>query len=157
MENKTIEIQYTHYLSIEELPLEYKQLIQEARKAKLQAYAPYSRFRVGAAVLLSDNSIIRANNQENISYPEGLCAERVALFYASANYPDKTIKAIAIAGANVGKLTDSSITPCGGCRQVMAEYENKQKETIKVLMTAASGEIILVDGIDKLLPFQFKM
>jgi len=157
MENKTIEIQYTHYRSIEELPSEYQQLIQEARKAKLQAYAPYSRFRVGAAVLLSDNSIIIANNKENISYPEGLCAERVALFYASANYPDKTIKAIAIAGASVGELTDSSITPCGGCRQVMAEYENKQKETIKVLMTAASGEIILVDGIDKLLPFQFKM
>jgi cytidine deaminase len=157
MEDKTIEIQYTHYLSIEELPLECQQLIHEARKAGLQAYAPYSRFRVGAAVLLSDNSIIRANNQENIAYPEGLCAERVALFYASANYPDKTIKAIAIAGANVSELTDSSITPCGGCRQVMAEYEHKQKEKIKIFMTGISGGIIAVHGIDNLLPLRFKM
>ncbi len=157
MENKTIEIQYTHYRSIDELSSEYQQLIHETRKAGLHAHAPYSRFHVGAAVLLSDHSIITANNQENISYPEGLCAERIALFYASSQHPDKKILAIAIAGNSEIEITTHPIAPCGGCRQVMAEYETKQKETIKVFMTAASGEIIVVDGIDNLLPFQFTM
>lgn len=157
MENKNIEIQYTLYHGLEELTIEDQNLIHQARNASLKAYAPYSQFRVGAAVLLSNNEILSANNQENSSYPEGLCAERNVLFYASANFPNEKIIAIAIAGNSALKKTDTPITPCGGCRQVIAEYEHKQKDTIKILMTGFTGEIIVVDGIDHLLPLGFEL
>lgn len=157
MQNKKIEINYCIYLSSEELTEEDKKLVLQARAISLKAYAPYSQFRVGTAILLSSNKVIVANNQENASYPEGLCAERIALFYASANYPNKKIKTIAIAGNSELQITDNPITPCGACRQVIAEYEIKQKEKIKILMTGISGKIIAVEGIDNLLPFCFKM
>lgn len=157
MENKNIEIQYTLYHGLEELAIEDQNLIHQARNASLKAYAPYSQFRVGAAVLLSNDKIITANNQENSSYPEGSCAERNALFYASANFPNEKIIAIAIAGNSALKKTDTPITPCGGCRQVIAEYEHKQKEKIRILMTGFTGDIIAVIGIDHLLPLGFEM
>lgn len=152
------EIQYTIYDSIDDkLDVTIKGLIQAARQASQQAYAPYSRFKVGAAVLLSNNKIITANNQENASYPEGLCAERVALFYTSAQYPKEIMLALAVAGNSELKQTNTPITPCGACRQVLAEYESKQKEKIKVYMTGMNGEIMMVEGIDNLLPFRFEL
>lgn len=116
MQNKKIEINYCVYLSSEELTEEDKKLVLQARAISLKAYVPYSQFRVGTAILLSSNKVIVANNQENASYPEGLCAERIALFYASANYPNKKIKTIAIAGNSELQITDNPITPCGACR-----------------------------------------
>ncbi len=157
MQNKKIEINYSVYLSSEELSDEDKKLVLQARKISLKAYAPYSQFRVGAAVLLSSKKVILANNQENVSYPEGMCAERIALFYASANYSNKKIKTIAIAGNSELQITDNPITPCGACRQTIAEYEIKQKEKIKVIMTGISGKVIVIEGIENLLPFCFKM
>ncbi len=157
MQHISSKIQYRIYTSLEELTAEERNLVLEARSASVKAYAPYSRFRVGTAILLSNNQIITANNQENISFPEGLCAERVALFSASANYPNETISAIAVAGNSTLKTTDTPITPCGGCRQVLAEYESKQKSKIKVIMTGITGNIITVEGIDNLLPLRFEM
>lgn len=157
MQNKKIEINYSVYLSSEELSDEDKKLVLQARKISLKAYAPYSQFRVGAAVLLSSKKVILANNQENVSYPEGMCAERIALFYASANYSNKKIKTIAIAGNSELQIIDNPITPCGACRQTIAEYEIKQKEKIKVIMTGISGKVIVIEGIENLLPFCFKM
>lgn len=151
------EIQYTTYQSIDELDIHMQALIQATWQASEQAYAPYSKFKVGAAVLLSNGKIITANNQENASYPEGLCAERVALFYASAQYPNKKIIALAVAGNSNQNITDIPITPCGGCRQVLSEYESKQQEIIKIFMTGISGKIMMVDGIDNLLPFRFEL
>ena len=157
MENKKVEIQYIVYQNHDELSYIDKNLVLEARLASEKAYAPYSRFRVGAAILLSNNQIITANNQENVSYPEGLCAERNALFYASANFPNEKIISIAVAGNSILKTTDIPISPCGGCRQVMAEYERKQNHKIKVLMTGIKGEIMVVNGIENLLPLGFEM
>lgn len=152
------EIKYTIYDSIDDiLDVTIKELIHAARQASENAYAPYSKFKVGAAVLLSNNKIIKANNQENASYPEGLCAERVALFYASAQYPNEKMLALAIAGNSELKQINTPITPCGACRQVLAEYESKQKEKIKVYMTGMSGEIMMVEGIENLLPFRFEL
>lgn len=157
MQEKKIDLHYKIYTSVAELKEEDQQLIDKAKKASLNAYAPYSQFRVGTAILLDNQEIITANNQENTSYPEGLCAERTALFYASANFPKNTIKTIAIVGNNSLKITDKPITPCGGCRQVMAEYESKQQSKIRVLMAGVEGEIIEVNGMDNLLPFRFVM
>ncbi len=157
MEINKKEIQYTTYQSIDELDINMQALIEASRQASEQAYAPYSKFKVGAAVLLSNDKIITANNQENASYPEGLCAERVALFYASSQYPKEKIRALAIAGNSNPHTTDNLITPCGGCRQVLAEYESKQQEKIKIFMTGMKGKIMMVDGIDNLLPFRFEL
>jgi cytidine deaminase len=157
MENKKVEIQYTVYQNRDELSESDQKLVQEAQTASEKAYAPYSRFRVGAAVLLSNNQIITANNQENIAYPEGLCAERNALFYASANFPNEKIVSIAIAGNHSLNITDFPITPCGGCRQIMAEYERKQQLKINVIMAGITGTIFIVNGIDNLLPLGFEM
>ena len=157
MKNVEIHCNLTEYESVEELDLDDRELLVEAKASMNKAYAPYSHFHVGAAIMLENGIILRGNNQENASYPEGLCAERIALFYASANYPNKKIKTIAIAGNSELQITDNPITPCGACRQVIAEYEIKQKEKIKILMTGISGKIIAVEGIDNLLPFCFKM
>ncbi|MDD2621512.1 MAG: cytidine deaminase [Bacteroidales bacterium] len=151
------EIHYTLFHSIEELAESEQELIKVARLSSEKAYAPYSKFKVGASVLLSNHQIISANNQENASYPEGLCAERVALFYASAQYPNEKISALAIAGNANSENQYKPITPCGACRQVLAEYESKQQEKIKIFMTGMNGKIMMVDGIDNLLPFRFEL
>lgn len=148
----TIHIKY--YESGEALPASYQTLINKAKEAAQNAYAPYSHFKVGAALLLADGSIVTGNNQENIAYPSGLCAERVAIYHASATKPGVEIEAIA-----VEILTDvvvSGASPCGSCRQAMAEYETKQNKPIIVIMPAENGGHYVADSIDDLLPFQFK-
>ena len=149
MDKQKLEIQYTVYKSIDELIDEDKLLIEKAKQTSINAYAPYSMFRVGAAVLLDNNEIFTANNQENASYPEGLCAERIALFYAMAQYPKQKIKSIAICG------NASFVSPCGGCRQVMLECENRTNEKMRILLSKTSGEILLIEGVENLLPFHF--
>lgn len=131
-------------------------LFKTCKKAVNQAYAPYSRFRVGAAVLLEDGSIYEGNNQENAAYPSGLCAERVALFYASAIKPDVGIKAIAVTiDYSNNPDFDEIISPCGSCRQVIAEYEHKFKQPISIYLLGKKEKVCLIDSMKTLLPFYF--
>jgi cytidine deaminase len=138
--------------SIAELNQTDAMLIDEANKALESAYAPYSEFRVGCALLLEDGTVVRGNNQENAAYPSGLCAERVAFFYAAANYPDKKIIAAAITTANQLK---EPVAPCGACRQVMAEYELKQNSKIRLVLSNSENHIYVINSIAELLPLQF--
>ena len=137
------------------LSTELYSLMDQAIEARGKAYAPYSNFQVGAAVLLENGIVVHGNNQENAAYPSGLCAERVAIFYAAANYPKVSIKAIAITANAVLKPLEKPAAPCGNCRQAMAEYEQKQEQPIKVLFMGASGPVIQCDSVLNLLPFAF--
>ena len=132
-----------------------KDLIQRSKDALKDAYAPYSGFLVGSSVLLSDGKIISANNQENVAFPSGLCAERVVLFNAGANYPNLEIDIIAVsAKSNLYEITDI-ISPCGACRQVMAEYQEKQNKKIKILLHLNNDEVLIFSSVDDLLPLLF--
>lgn len=131
-----------------------KKLITKAKDATKKSYAPYSCFNVGAAVLLMNGEIITGNNQENAAYPSGICAERTALFYANAQYPDIAVEAIAIAAFHDGKFTDEACTPCGSCRQVLIEIENRFDRPIRIIMYGTK-HIYEVDSIKKLLPLSF--
>ena len=132
-----------------------KELIQISKDALKDAYAPYSGFLVGSSILLSDGKIISANNQENVAFPSGLCAERVVLFNAGANYPNLEIDIIAVsAKSNLYEITDI-ISPCGACRQVMAEYQEKQNKKIKILLHLNNDDVLIFSSVDDLLPLLF--
>lgn len=154
MKHKSITINYTESETISELPEVDQQLMQEAIKTAGNAYAPYSGFGVGAAVLLSSGKVVTGNNQENAAYPSGLCAERVALFAASALYPDEKIETIVVTIKTAHRLIDP-VSPCGACRQVIAEYENRQNQKIKIIFSGETGKSFTVDGIENLLPIIF--
>ena len=154
MTNKEIKIAYREYESASQLDPEEKELVQSAIEAMGSAYAPYSKFNVGAAVMLEDGEIIKGSNQENAAYPSGLCAERTALFYASASRPGKAMKAIAIAAGQTGVLCSNPATPCGACRQVMAQYQTKSGRPMKVILAGAE-RIWVFDKVDDLLPLIF--
>ncbi len=154
MKHKNLTINYTESDTISELPEADQLLMQEAIKSAGKAYAPYSGFSVGAAVLLSSGKIITGNYQENAAYPSGLCAERVALFAASALYPDVKIDTIVVTIKTAHKITEP-VSPCGACRQVIAEYENRQNQKIKIIFSGETGKSITVDGIENLLPIIF--
>jgi cytidine deaminase len=155
MKNIEIRSVFTEYDSQAELSEEDSGLISEARGIMKQAYAPYSQFHVGAAVLLEDGTVVKGNNQENASYPIGLCAERVAIFSAGANYPDKKIKAIAISARSDHFDVNKPVTPCGACRQAIAEYEHRHKNKIRMIMSGESGKILIAESIGNFLPYQF--
>lgn len=131
-----------------------KKLIEAAKAATENAYAPYSGFSVGAAVLLENGEIISGNNQENAAYPSGLCAERTTVFFANASRPDQKIEAIAIAARHKGRFTDDVITPCGGCRQVLLETENRFKAPMKIMMYGG-GSVYMLESAKDLLPLSF--
>ncbi|MBN1338851.1 MAG: cytidine deaminase [Bacteroidales bacterium] len=131
-------------------------LLEKAREAVGNAYAPYSGYHVGAAVRLANGVTVQGNNQENVAYPDGMCAERVALFYASSQYPDIPVQAVAITARAADFLIDSPVTPCGSCRQVMAEWENRYNQGIRLILQGEAGIIYLVDGVDNLLPLMFR-
>lgn len=133
---------------------EDKTLIQAALKATKNAYAPYSGFRVGAAALLSDGSMVTGCNQENAAYPSGLCAERVALFYIQSQFPGKSVTTMAITAVHKGKQTREPVYPCGSCRQVMLEHETIHRHPIRLLF-AGAGKVIEVDSTAQLMPFHF--
>ena len=154
MTNKEIKIAYQEFQSLDELEAKDKELAQAAVEATELAYAPYSKFNVGAAVLFEDGVIIKGSNQENAAYPSGLCAERTALFYASASRPDKAMTAIAIAAAQNGVLCQTPATPCGACRQVMAQYQLKSGLPMMVLLVGAH-KIWKFEKVDDLLPLIF--
>ena len=154
MQEKDINISYKEYNSLHELPSEYRKLLEKATEATRSSYAPYSKFNVGAAVLFQDGEIIKGANQENAAYPSGLCAERTALFYASASRPEKAMVAIAIAACQDGQLLETPVTPCGACRQVMAQYQLKSGLPMMVLLVGAHS-ILKFEKVDDLLPFIF--
>ncbi|HXB40377.1 MAG TPA: cytidine deaminase [Bacteroidia bacterium] len=134
------------------LPAEDLKLLKEAERIAEEAYAPYSQFKVGAAVLLDNGQIITGNNQENAAYPSGICAERVALFYAAAQNKSAVIKSIAISCHSNSK---DPVTPCGACRQVIAEYEQKQGKKIRLIMGFQGAKTYVAQSIENLLPFMF--
>lgn len=138
-----------------ELQTQVIDLINQAKQAALKARAPYSDFQVGAALLLSDSTIVLGNNQENAAYPAGLCAERVAFFAAKANKPDVQILKVAIVALKMNANEHNIPAPCGSCRQVMSEYENEQPEPIEVYLTGGTGDILMSSSIENLLPFKF--
>ena len=154
MTSKEIKIAYQEFDSIDELDAKDRELAQAAVEATAQAYAPYSKFNVGAAVLFKDGVIVKGANQENAAYPSGLCAERTALFYASASRPDKAMVAIAIAAGQNGQLCEMPATPCGACRQVMAQYQLKSGLPMRVLLVGAH-KIWRFEKVDDLLPLIF--
>ena len=141
---------------ISELSEQEQQLVANAKTAFKTAYAPYSGFLVGASILLENGEIINGSNQENVAYPSGLCAERVALFYAGAKYPDVKVKTIAVSVLSKNFEVKDVISPCGACRQVMAEYEDKQEQAIKVILHSPTDEALIANTVEDLLPFMFK-
>jgi len=150
-----IVISYHEYNSIADLDPADRSLLEDARLAMKSAYAPYSAYHVGAAVLLENEKVVSGNNQENAAYPSGLCAERVALFYASSQYPDTPVKAIAIAAKAKNFDISTMVTPCGSCRQVMAETENRFHTNMRLIMGGENGTIIIVEGVKNILPLMF--
>ena len=154
MTEKQINIRFEEYASIEEMAAEDRELASEAIAAMNNAYAPYSHFHVGAAVRMSNGQIVCGSNQENAAFPSGLCAERTAMFSASARFPDKELRSIAIAGGVYGRLTMEPCTPCGACRQVMAQYQTKASKPMSVIMIGAS-RIWKFKKVDDILPLIF--
>ena len=139
---------------MEELPIEDRELSLAAIGAIKGAYAPYSNFCVGAAVRLDDGTVVTGANQENAAFPSGLCAERTAMFSAGAAYPDKALVSIAIAGGLNGVLDKNPTSPCGACRQVMAQYQTKSGKDMSIILVG-DGKILKFNRVDDLLPFIF--
>ena len=155
MTNKEIKIAYQEFQSLDELEAKDKELAQAAVEATELAYAPYSKFNVGAAVLFEDGVIIKGSNQENAAYPSGLCAERVALFHAHHTFPKESVKAIAvIARGSDGNITPELTFPCAACIQVMVESEKRGNGPIAIIIGSAT-KVLMVDSVQNLLPFSF--
>ncbi|WP_400081121.1 cytidine deaminase [Winogradskyella sp. R77965] len=155
MKEVKIETTLQVYLNIDELPEAIQDLMDKAVKARENAYAPYSKFNVGAAILLDNNEIIIGSNQENASYPSGLCAERTAIYYAGAKYPNAKILKMAVSASSQNKVTNKPIPPCGACRQSIAEYEIKQNQPIEIYFMGKEGKVVKSDSLANLLPLLF--
>ncbi len=153
MQKREMTITYS-IAKLEDFDKQYQYLIKEAKEQTQKAYAPYSDFSVGASILLEDGTIVCGNNQENIAYPSGLCAERTAMFYANSQYPDTKPIAIAIAAKNEQGFLTKPICPCGGCRQALLESELRYKTPIKVILYGTQ-EIYVINSIADMLPFAF--
>ena len=143
------------YNTIEELPVSIQELFVKAQQARDVAYAPYSHFKVGVALRLDNGTIIQGSNQENAAYPSGLCAERVAVFYAGANYPNASITTLAITVKSLDKVITKPVAPCGACRQSLVEYEINQNTPIQIYFMGETGKIIKVASVKNLLPLVF--
>lgn len=137
-----------------ELTEEQKSVVEAAKRATLGSYAPYSRFNVGAAVLLDNGEIVTGSNQENAAYPSGICAERTALFYAGAHFPEAKVRKMAIIASQNGEFTEKLCSPCGACRQVMLESQYRAGAPVEVMMCGRE-EIYIAPSVDALLPFGF--
>lgn len=153
MEQIDINISIESY-QLDELSPQDQELVQAAIEATKNAYANYSRFYVGAALRLENGKIVIGANQENAAFPSGLCAERTAVFAAQANYPDSPIETLAIAGRNEKGVLPDPITPCGACRQVILEIEDRYKKPIKILLYGTQ-KIYCVRSVKDLLPLSF--
>ena len=141
--------------SMEDLNTVSKNLLLSAKEAAKNAYAPYSKFNVGCALLLENGEIILGNNQENIAYPSGLCAERTAVFYAGANFPTIPIKMLAVTAFAKSYEVNQPVMPCGACLQSMSEFELRFSKPIQIILQGNSGPIYVAEGTKTFLPFQF--
>ena len=141
--------------SIDELSAQEREVVEAARKATANSYAVYSGFNVGAAVRLSDGTVVSGTNQENAAYPSGLCAERTTLFWANSQYPDKAVEILAIAARTAEGELERPITPCGACRQVILETEKRFKTPIRIILYGSKECYIIEDGIKTLMPLSF--
>ena len=155
MKEINITTKFAVFETSNELPETTKDLMNQAVAIRKDAYAPYSKFRVGAAILLDNGKIVLGSNQENAAYPSGLCAERVAIFQAGAIYPDTRILEIAISATADEKPVTTPIPPCGSCRQSIAEYESRQESPIAIYFMGESGPVYKSDSLKNLLPFMF--
>jgi cytidine deaminase len=153
MQNKIIKTEVEIY-KLDELNPEYRDLLNCAKEASFKSYAPYSDFHVGAAVLLENGKTVTGSNQENAAYPSGLCAERTAIFYANAQYPDVPVKALAIAARANGSFLAEPVTPCGSCRQVLLETEIRFKKPFDILLYGTL-HVYKINAASKLLPLCF--
>ena len=155
MNTQNFSISYETYSGLDELSATDKMLCEKAKEAMATSHSPYSKFKVGTAILLADEQIVLGSNQENVAYPSGLCAERVALFYIGSNNPKAVIKTMAItAQTDVFKIVNP-VTSCGGCLQVMIEAEKRQGSPIEVLFYCIDGQILKVKSVKNLIPFAF--
>ena len=152
---KEFSFKYDILNNINELPNKEKTLLQKARENTQNAYAPYSQFHVSAVALLDNGETICATNQENASYPVGICAERVLLSAVSSLQPGALIKTIAISYDNIHGESDKPISPCGICRQSLLEYETRFNVQVKIIMSGLDGEVLIVEDAKQLLPFSF--
>jgi cytidine deaminase len=155
MKEITITSSFSVFESTEELPNDVRDLMRQAVEIRKKAYAPYSKFRVGAALLLDNGKVVLGSNQESAAYPSGLCAERVAIFQAGAIYPEAKMMKIAISATSDTNPTSTPTPPCGGCRQSISEYEFKQDYPIEIYFSGESGPIYKSDSLKNLLPFTF--
>lgn len=155
MKEINITTKFAVFENFYELPTDVQSLMNEAIKIRKKAYAPYSKFRVGVAILLDNYKVVLGSNQENAAYPSGLCAERVAVFFAGANYSDAKILKMAITATSDINVNTTPIPPCGACRQSIAEYESKQDSPIEMFFMGETGEIYKSDSLKNLLPFTF--
>ena len=155
MEEKKIELNF-HVAHFSELESKDQDLIVNAKDALKNAYAPYSGFLVGTSVLLENGEIVNGSNQENVAYPSGLCAERAAMFYVGAQFPDIKINTIAVSVFSKSFEVKDVISPCGACRQVMAEYEDKQQQSIRVILHSPDNQVLIAKKVQDLLPLMFK-
>ena len=156
MKRITITSTLTEFESRAELSAEDAQLVKLADEAGKKAYAPYSAFYVGAALRLENGTIVTGNNQENVAYPSGLCAERVAIFHAGATYPDIPVSAIAITCHSKKFAVNRPLSPCGACRQVIAETEKRYGKPIRIILAGETGGVYLAESIRELLPLSFE-
>lgn len=155
MNTRSVKFDLKEYTGPNELDAEGRLLLREAEFAMASSHSPYSHFKVGAAVLLSNGEIVKGSNQENAAYPSGLCAERVALFMAGSNYPGVAVKAIAVFVSSAIHDADGPAAPCGACRQVMAEYRSMSEQPMRILMGRKEAAIYEVNDIEALLPLMF--
>jgi cytidine deaminase len=155
MEKKDYHFNFTSYASERELPDADRILVTKARKATSLAYAPYSNFRVAAVAQLSNGEAVTGTNQENASYPVGICAERVLLSAVSSLYPNISIETIAISYDNINGESNRPISPCGICRQSLLEYEERSGQSIRLILSGKEGEVVVVEKAAQLLPLSF--
>ncbi len=155
MKELNIKTPFSIFDSQDDLASDVQKLMLQAQDAITRAYAPYSHFQVGAAILLANGKIVTGNNQENAAYPSGMCAERVAIWSASSQYPNVAIKKIVITVKSTLKEVNKPVAPCGACRQTLLEYEHKQKQPIEVYFMGETGKVVLAHSLKDLLPFAF--
>ncbi|MEI7662681.1 MAG: cytidine deaminase [Bacteroidota bacterium] len=155
MKKITYSFEYQVYPSAAELPAADLELLDRAKLAVTSSHAPYSRYHVGAAVKLADGHIVAGSNQENMAFPAGLCAERVAVFSAVSTYPGVPIAALAITATAEAFGVSAPVPPCGMCRQAIVEYEMKYGNKIRVILGGLSGEVYVIQGMETLLPLTF--
>ena len=155
MKEVKVESTFFVYDKLKDISSDVQQLMQKASEARDNAYAPYSKFHVGAAILLDNGEVVTGSNQENASYPSGLCAERTAIYYSGSNYPEAKILKMAIIAGSTKNITSKPIPPCGACRQAIAEYEVKQESPIEIYFMGETGKVVKSNSLANLLPLLF--